>query len=66
MVTAYNDNPRTLLGKKVYLIENINDEVINKNYVGFIVAMMPQKGKNVADSLKRMGYRNIYIHGISN
>lgn len=66
VVTAYNDNPRTLLGKKVYLIENINDEVINKNYVGFIVAMMPQKGKNVADSLKRMGYRNIYIHGISN
>ncbi len=66
VVTKYKDNPCTLLGKTVYLIENINVEVIDKNCVGFIVAMIPQKGKNVADILKKMGYQNIYIHGISN
>ena len=66
VVTAYKDNPCTLFGKRVYLIEDINVEGKDKSYVGFIVAMIPQKGKSVADILKKMGYQNIYIHGISN
>lgn len=62
VVSSLKENPHVLLRHKVWQLQDVELTAGDKESVGIIVAMLPDKGEEVVSVLKKMGYKNIYAH----